>query len=99
MGTSTSFDPAIFEEIAESLHVDVTALERDSLRVFLERQLAHLKAEQFRIAGKYGIRTVDEMEQRYREQRLAEQDTWEDFFELDHIEAEIGVIERALEKL
>lgn len=99
MGTQTDFNPAIFEEVAEHLHMDVRTLERESLRAFLERQRTALNAEKFRIAEKYDVKTVAEMEQLYRNKRLAEQGTWEDFFEFEHIETELATIERALEKL
>lgn len=99
MPSPSAFDPLLFEAIAEQLRMDVQTLERESLKTYLEYRLVSLKAEQFHIAGKYGIKTFEDMERCYREQRLSEQHSWEDFFKLDHIESEIAATEQAMEQL
>ncbi|MFH1896812.1 MAG: hypothetical protein ABH886_01000 [Candidatus Desantisbacteria bacterium] len=50
----------------------VEELEKESLRLYLIRQLQHLKAEKFSIAKKYGISTSEEMEELYKKKELSE---------------------------
>ena len=40
----------------------------------------------FEICGRYGIKNVHEMEQRYKDGNLEEADSWTDFQKLDHLE-------------
>ncbi|MBU1261607.1 hypothetical protein KKG61_01665 [bacterium] len=74
----------------------VEDLQKEGLRLYLTRQLQRLKAERFSIAKKYGISTSEEMEELYKKKELSEKDSWEDFFELDNIEAEIEEAEKTL---
>lgn len=76
----------ILETLARELGVPKARILDQSLKSFLERQLRQLEAEIFRISGKYGVSSVEEMEARYREGTLEEADSWEDFQHLDHLE-------------
>lgn len=75
---------------------EIEELQRESLKLYLTRQLQNLKAERFNIAKKYGISTSEEMEELYKKKQLSEKDSWENFFELDNIEAEIKEIKKVL---
>lgn len=85
-----------YQMAANLFNARVEELEREGLKLYLKRRLRDLKIEKFNIAKKYGVRTSEEMERFYREKRLSEKDSWEDFFELDHIEAETEEINEAL---
>ena len=41
--------------------------------------------------------SIEEFEDRYKKGEIEEEGTWEDFFKLDHLEAEKETIKRALE--
>lgn len=88
-----------YETIAKLLRLDAQDLERDSLRLYLRHQLRRLEANIFTISRRYGVQTVEDMEQLYEERKLSEKDSWEDFFELDHLEAEREAVRKALEAL
>jgi hypothetical protein len=59
---------------------------QQGLRSLLEHQLREVKAEIFAISGRYGVSSVEEMEDRYREGTLEEADSWQDLQRLDHLE-------------
>ncbi len=89
----------LLKEIAYILKKSEKDVERESLGTFLDITLKKLLAEQLVILKKYGIKNVDEMEHFYREKKIEEKDTMDDFFELTHIESEVNSIKQAMEKL
>lgn len=76
----------ILERAANALDLSEDDLVRESLRLYLERQLRQIQAEIYRITGQYGIKSVEEMEKRYRNGTLEEANTWRDHQRLDHLE-------------
>jgi hypothetical protein len=85
--------------MAEELRLSEEDLLKQGLRTFLERQLREVKAEIFRITGRYGISGVEEMEARYRDGTLEEADTWRDLQRLDHLEYKRDRLLKLLEDL
>jgi hypothetical protein len=82
-------EAVLLKEVAAILNLPERDIERESLKTFLEEKLKKLLIEQFQLTQKYGVKNVDEMETFYAAQKLSEKESWEDFFELSHIEAEI----------
>jgi len=72
--------------VAETLQLSQENLLREGLKSLLERQLREVKAEIFQITGRYGVASVEEMDAHYREGTLEEEDSWQDFQRLDHLE-------------
>jgi len=72
-------------------------LEKESLKTYLHVKLRRCESEIFNIAKKYGISSIEEFEERYKKGEIEEEGTWEDFFKLDHLEAEKESIKKALE--
>ena len=77
---------AMFEEVAQELHLSPEEMLRQGARTLLERQLREVKAEIFRITGRYGVTSVEEMEAQYQDGTLEEADSWRDLQRLDHLE-------------
>ncbi|MBC8449150.1 MAG: hypothetical protein H8D78_15500 [Chloroflexi bacterium] len=78
---------ASYASLATRLKMSKQELERESLRVYLQYRLREVQADIVNLCRKYGVRDAAEMEARYREGTLPEAGTWEDFFQLDHLEA------------
>jgi len=74
------------EELAKELRYPEELVVKESLKVFLERQLRQIKAEILQITGKYQLTSAEEMEVCYREGTLEEGNTWRDLQRLDHLE-------------
>lgn len=83
-------------DIASILEMPVAELERESLRVYLENRLAQVESRLAVLQKRYGVKSSAEMERLYRERKLNEEGTWEDFFRFDHLEAERESLHRAL---
>ena len=88
----------LLKEVAEILNLPERDIERESLKTFLEAKLKKLLIEQLQLTRKYGVKNVDEMENFYTEQKLPEKESWEDYFELSHNDAEIGSVKKAFQK-
>lgn len=49
-------------------------------------ELRKIESEIFKLGGKYGVTSAKEIDEQYKKGTLAEEDSWEDFFKLDHLE-------------
>ena len=76
----------ILGAIAQELHVSEDDLLKQGSRALLERQLCQVKAQIFKVTGRYGVSSVEEMQDRYREGTLEEAGSWQDLQRLDHLE-------------
>ena len=84
-------------KISSILNISQDDLEKESIKTYLHIKLVHCESEIFNIANRYGISSIAEFEERYKKGEIEEEDTWEDFFKLDHLEAEKESIKKALE--
>ncbi len=84
-------------KISSMLNISQEDLEKESIKTYLHFKLVHCESEIFFIATKYGISSIEEFEARYKKGEIEEESTWEDFFRLDHLEAEKEAIKKALE--
>jgi len=89
----------VIDALARDLDLSKDRIMEQSLRTLLEKKLWEVKAEVFRLHGKYGVRSVKEMENCYRDGSLEEESTWRDFQLLDHLEDKKERLEKLLEEL
>lgn len=83
--------------ISSILNINQSDLEKESIKTYLHNNLVFCESEIFNIAKKYGISSVEELEDQYKNGKIEEEGTWEDFFRLDHLEAKKESIKKALE--
>lgn len=89
----------VIDALAEELRLPKESVLAQGLKTFLERNLREIKVEIFQITGKYGVSCVEEMETRYKQGTLEEEDTWRDFQRLDHLEYKREHLEKLLKEL
>ena len=75
-------------KIAPILNITPEELERESLETYLHIRLKRCESELFNLTKKYGVSSIENFEEEYKRGNIAEDGTWEDFFRLDHLEAE-----------
>ena len=83
-------------KIAPILRITQKELEGASLETHLHIRLKRCESELFNLARKYGVSSIEDFEEKYRSGNIAEEGTWEDFFRLDHLEAERESIRAAV---
>lgn len=87
------------EEIARKLEMDARFLERESLRTYLETRKRQVEADLFRLAQRYGVKTVQAFDELILQGKLHEAEGFEDFFAFDHLESEQVRLREALKAL
>ena len=83
-------------KIAPILKITQEELEGESLKTYLHIRLKRCESELFNLARKYGVSSIEDFEEEYKRGNIEEEGTWEDFFRLDHLEAERESIREAL---
>ena len=85
--------------IAHKLDIPPEALEKASLRAYLEARLRETEAQLFLLAKKHGVQTVQEFDAAVQAGRIRESNGFEDFFAFDHLETAREKIVEALQSL
>lgn len=89
----------ILTEVANDLKINKEALARNSLKIFLNKELSDIEAEMFKIATKYGIKSVHEFDELLKKGKALEEDIIDDFMELDYLESRRDELLKAIEKI
>jgi hypothetical protein len=89
----------LLEEIAARLNTAPEQLERESLRVYLERKLRLVESELFSLARRYDVQTVFELDEAIQAGRFHEPEAFEDYFRFDYLESERDTLRQLLEQL
>jgi hypothetical protein len=89
----------LIEQIAQKLETEPQTLERDSLRLYVERKIRVIESELLRLAHKYGVQNVTELDEMIRQGKYHEDEAFEDYFEFDNLESERDALVNVLESL
>ena len=89
----------LLEQVATRLNTTPERLERESLRLYLERKLRLVESELFSLAHRYGVQTVFELDEAVQAGRFHESEAFEDYFRFDHLESERDTLRELLEQL
>ena len=89
----------ILEELANDLKIDREMLTRNSLKLFLNKELSNTEAEMFKIAARHGIKSVIEFDELIKGGKVKEEDIIDNFMEYDYLEARRDDLLKAIEKL
>jgi hypothetical protein len=89
----------IVDIVAKEFHLNPEDLLKESIRTYLNQKLSKIEADIFLIAKKYGVRDVFELDSKVRSGLVSEQDSYDDYFSLDNLEAEREKIKKLLEKV
>ena len=76
----------LFNTISHQLQIPTDNLLQLSLSCFLKYKLRLIDTEIFGICGRYNIANVEEMDKRYQQGTLDEENSWRDLQRLDHLE-------------
>ena len=99
MATTLPLSEEKIKVLAKELGLTEKEIIKESLRALLERKLKEIKAEINLIKAKYKISSVEEFEGLYKEGKIEEKDSFEDFKKLYHLEFKEEELEKILEEL
>jgi hypothetical protein len=89
----------LIEQIAQKLETEPQTLERESLRLYVEKKVRVVESELLRLAHKYGVQNVTELDEMIRQGKYHEDEAFEDYFEFDNLESERDTLVSVLESL
>ena len=89
----------VAKELSKHLGVPEDELIRRGLRAYLEEELRKVRARIAAICVKYGVKSLEELDEKINKGEVAESDAFEDFTRLDHLEAVKRKLEEALSRL
>lgn len=72
---------------------------KEAKKIILIEKVRLIESELFRLGSKYGIRTVDELDQLITKGKLSEENVGEDLYLFDYLISEKEKIEKELDKL
>ncbi|MEE8402987.1 MAG: hypothetical protein V3R93_04455 [Candidatus Hydrothermarchaeaceae archaeon] len=90
---------ASLEKVADMLHMKKEELTAEGLRAYLKGKLRELMAEINSIYLKYGVSSLEELDEKINRGERGETETFGDFTKLDNLEAEAEKIKGVLESL
>lgn len=89
----------LIEQIAQKLETKPQILERESLKLYVEKKLRVVESELLRLAHKYGVQNVIELDEMIKQGKYHEDEAFEDYFEFDNLESERDTLLSVLESL
>jgi hypothetical protein len=89
----------VIEATAKTLQMKPEVLLRESLEFYIEQKISTIEADIFLIAKKYGVKDVFELDKRIEEGLFSESEAYDDYFHLDHLEAERQKLKHVAESL
>ncbi|GFP18624.1 hypothetical protein HKBW3S42_00506 [Candidatus Hakubella thermalkaliphila] len=87
------------KQVAEKFSMSEQELTLESLRAFLIDKLHLLDSERRARCAKFGVTSLEEMDELIRKGLVEEENIMEDFQNVDYLTARIGWIRQLLEKL
>lgn len=87
------------EAIAETLGLKKEELIKNGVKAYLESELRRINAEIIIVYNRYGVTSLNELDEKINKGELSETETFEDFTKLDHLEAKKEKIEQILKVL
>jgi ABC-type phosphate/phosphonate transport system ATPase subunit len=86
-------------EIAQELETSPDMFLSQAVESFLQKELRKVQAEIYHLCGQYEVSKSSDIDEKYRKGELKEENSWEDYFKLDHLEYRRQRILSAMEKL
>ena len=87
------------QQVAKEFALSEETLAKESLRAFLLEQLRALDAERHARCAKFGVATLEEMDQLLQQGTVSEEEMLEDFQQVDYLTARVGRVKRMLAEL
>jgi len=89
----------VLEEISKELSIEPDKLIGIGLRAYFEKRLSAIESELFLLAKKYGVKNIFEFDEMIKQGKFHEDDSFEEYFKFDNLEAEREKIMKYLEKI
>ncbi len=96
MNTNTQ---KIIRNIAKDFELPYDVFLQESSQLFLEKKIKKIRIDILEIAGRYGVSSISEFENLYKQGKIEESQTLDDYKRLDRLEYEKEKIEQLLQQI
>jgi len=96
MSTNTQ---EVIKNIAKDFDLPYDLFLQESSQLYLEKKIKKIRIEILEIAGKYGVSTISDFENLYKQGKIDESNTFDDYKRLDRLEYEKEKIEKLLKQI
>ncbi|RLC70780.1 MAG: hypothetical protein DRI52_06430 [Chloroflexi bacterium] len=97
MSQQMELNVATVKELAREFSLSEGDLMAQGLRAFILEQLRLLQAEKEARCAKFGVKSLEEMDELIRQGKVAEEDILDDFQNVDYLTARIERLQQLLE--
>ncbi len=85
--------------VARELQMSPDMLITEGVKTYLRQKLSKVESDIFVIAKKYGVKDVFEMDYKVQKGLISENDSYEDYFALDNLEADRDKLKKLLKEI
>ncbi len=89
----------LYREASEILGIEEDVLAREALRQYILSELRRIRIETKLIMSRYGVASIEELDEKIRRGELKESDVFEDLTHLDYLLDKEEKLRKLLEKL
>jgi hypothetical protein len=89
----------VINAVAKKLQMSPDMLITEGVKTYLRQMLSKVESDIFILAKKYGIKNVFEMDSKVKNGFISENDSYEDYFALDNLEADRDKLKKLLKKI
>ena len=97
--TGEIYEEKLLDFLGAAIGMSKRDILRESLVAFLEKKLKELKLQIYEISKNYGVSTIEEFEDLYKEGVIEEKFSWKDYQKLDHLEFKKEQLEKILRQI
>jgi len=85
--------------VARELQMSPDMLITEGVKTYLRQKLSKVESDIFVLAKKYGVKDVFEMDYKVQKGLISENDSYEDYFALDNLEADRDKLKKLLKEI
>ena len=89
----------LYKRVSKILGVEKDVLEREALRQYILSELRHVRLESKLIMARYGVSSIEELDEKIRRGELEETKVFEDLTRLDYLLDREEKLKKLLEEL
>ncbi|MCK4821740.1 hypothetical protein KA005_38595 [bacterium] len=85
--------------VARELQMSPDMLITEGIKTYLRQKLSKVESDIFVLSKKYGVKDVFEMDYKVQKGLISENDSYEDYFALDNLEADRDKLKKLLKEI
>ena len=89
----------VINVVAKELQMSPDMLITEGVKTYLRQMLAKVESDIFILAKKYGVKNIFEMDSKVKNGFISENDSYEDYFALDNLEADRDKLKKLLREI